>query len=298
MREEIKAGIIIVSSLLILSIFVILIGGGSIYEKLDKYYVKVMNVGGLEVGSQVRLGGVRVGRVMEILVPQGPGEFVTVEIGIKKGITLYKGTKALITQTGFVGDIYLLLSVSDTSKGVIKPGEIIPSEEQAQFGLIMSKIDVLSSSIDKLVNDVDRLFSEKNVRGIEMLIGNTNDAIVNSSSNLEKVANSLKGTTEKLNDVLTEVEEVVKSNKGEISQVIKKAKDDLEKANDMIRSIESTAKSFENTSKTIDKNVALQSKRLERLLNSMAETSEELRELIQEIKNKPWSLIYKEKRND
>jgi ABC-type transporter Mla subunit MlaD len=298
MREEIKAGIIIVSSLLILSIFVILIGGGSIYEKLDKYYVKVMNVGGLEVGSQVRLGGVRVGRVMEILVPQGPGELVTVEIGIKKGITLYKGTKALITQTGFVGDIYLLLSVSDTSKGVIKPGEIIPSEEQAQFGLIMSKIDVLSSSIDKLVNDVDRLFSEKNVRGIEMLIGNTNDAIVNSSSNLEKVANSLKGTTEKLNDVLTEVEEVVKSNKGEISQVIKKAKDDLEKANDMIRSIESTAKSFENTSKTIDKNVALQSKRLERLLNSMAETSEELRELIQEIKNKPWSLIYKEKRND
>jgi len=298
MREEIKAGIIIVSSLLILSIFVILIGGGSIYEKLDKYYVKVMNVGGLEVGSQVRLGGVRVGRVMEIFVPQGPGELVTVEIGIKKGITLYKGTKALITQTGFVGDIYLLLSVSDTSKGVIKPGEIIPSEEQAQFGLIMSKIDVLSSSIDKLVNDVDRLFSEKNVRGIEMLIGNTNDAIVNSSSNLEKVANSLKGTTEKLNDVLTEVEEVVKSNKGEISQVIKKAKDDLEKANDMIRSIESTAKSFENTSKTIDKNVALQSKRLERLLNSMAETSEELRELIQEIKNKPWSLIYKEKRND
>jgi len=298
MREEIKAGIIIVSSLLILSISVILIGGGSIYEKLDKYYVKVMNVGGLEVGSQVRLGGVRVGRVMEIFVPQGPGELVTVEIGIKKGITLYKGTKALITQTGFVGDIYLLLSVSDTSKGVIKPGEIIPSEEQAQFGLIMSKIDVLSSSIDKLVNDVDRLFSEKNVRGIEMLIGNTNDAIVNSSSNLEKVANSLKGTTEKLNDVLTEVEEVVKSNKGEISQVIKKAKDDLEKANDMIRSIESTAKSFENTSKTIDKNVALQSKRLERLLNSMAETSEELRELIQEIKNKPWSLIYKEKRND
>lgn len=295
MKEIIKASIIIIFSLLLLSLFVILIGGSSIYEKMDKYYVRVMNVGGLEVGSQVRLGGVRVGRVTNILAPEKPGDLVTIEIGIKKGTKIYKGTKALITQTGFVGDIYMLLSVNNTVGEIIKPGGLIPSEEQAQFGLIMSKIDLLSSSVNRLVNDIDRLFSEKNIKGVELLIGNTNNAIVSSSSNLEKVANSLKSTTEKLNIVLGEIEEIVKTNKGEVSQTIKKAKDDLEKAEDMIRSIESSAKSFENTSKTVDKTILLQSKRIERLLNSMTETSEELRDLIQEIKNKPWSLIYKEK---
>lgn len=295
MKEVIKAGIIILSSLVILSVFVILIGGSSVYEKLDKYYVKVMNVGGLEVGSQVRLGGVRVGRVTNISVPKNPGELVTVEIGIKKGTKLYKGTKALITQTGFVGDIYMLLSVNNTIEEIIKPGDIIPSEEQAQFSLIMTKIDILSSSIDKLVNDIDKIFSDKNIKGIESLIGNTNNAIVSSSSNLENVANSLKSTTEKLNIVLSEIEEIVKTNKGEFSQIIKKAKDDVMRAEDMIKSIESTAKTVENTSKTVDKTILLQSKKIEQLLNSMTETSEELRELIQEMKNKPWSLIYKEK---
>lgn len=295
MKEVIKAVIIIVSSLLILSIFVILIGGSSLYEKMDRYYVKVMNVGGLEIGSQVRLGGVRVGRVTNILAPKNPGELVTVEIGIKKGTQLYKGTKALITQTGFVGDIYMLLSVNNTVGEVIKPGDVIPSEEQAQFGLIMSKINILSSSVDKLVNDIDRIFSEKNIKGIESLIGNTNDAIMSSSSNLEKVANSLKATTEKLNIVLGEVEDIVKTNKGEITNIIKKAREDIEKAEDMIKSIESSAKAVENTSKTVDKTLLLQSKKLEILLNSMTETSNELRELIQELKNKPWSLIYKEK---
>lgn len=295
MKEVIKASIIILSSLIILSIFVILIGGSSFYEKLDKYYVKVMNVGGLEVGSQVRLGGVRVGRVTDISVPKNPGELVTVEIGVKKGTKIYKGTKALITQTGFVGDIYMLLSVNNTVGEIIKPGDTIPSEEQMQFGLIISKIDILSSSVDKLVNDIDKLFSDKNIKGIENLIGNTNNAIVNSSSNLEKVANSLKNTTEKLNVVLSEIEEVVKTNKGEVNQIVKKVRYDIEKAEDMIKSIESTAKSVENTSKTIDKTVLLQSKKIERLLNSMVETSEELKELIQEMKNKPWSLIYKEK---
>ena len=65
MKEEIKAGIIIVASFLILTALVILIGGSNLFEKFDVYYVKVMNTSGLETGAQVKLGGVRVG--------QGPG---------------------------------------------------------------------------------------------------------------------------------------------------------------------------------------------------------------------------------
>lgn len=291
MKEEVKAGIIIVSAIAILSVFIVLIGGGQFFQKYDNYYVKVMNAAGLETGAQVKLGGVRIGRITDIRPPLKPGEPVTIEIGLQKGAILYEGTKALVTQVGFVGDIYLLLSVNNTINKIIKPGDVIPSEELMQMDILMAKINVLSTSVEKLVNDVDRLFNEKNVKGIEALIGNTNSAIVSSTSSIDKIASSLKVSTDKLERVLTEVEDLLKSNKGDVSQLLKKAREDIEKAGDMIKSIE-------KTSKSVDRAVDHQSKNLDHLVNSMTRTTEELQDLLQEIKNKPWSIIYKEKKGE
>lgn len=291
MKEEVKAGIIIVSAIAILGVFIVLIGGGQFFQKYDNYYVKVMNAAGLETGTQVKLGGVRIGRITDIRPPLKPGEPVTIEIGLKKGAILYEGTKALITQVGFVGDIFLLLSVNNTTNKIIKPGDVIPSEEFMQMDILMAKINVLSTSVEKLVNDVDRLFNEKNVKGIEALIGNTNSAILSSTSSIDKVASSLKVSTDKLERVLNEVEDILKGNKGDVSQLLKKAREEIEKAGDMIKSIE-------KTSKSVDRAVDHQSKNLDHLVNSMTRTTEELQDLLQEIKNKPWSIIYKEKKGE
>lgn len=291
MKEEFKAGIIIVSAIVILSIFIILIGGGQLFEKFDIYYVKVMNAAGLETGAQVKLGGVKVGRVLNVKPPVSFGEPVTIEIGLKKGTILYKGTKAYITQIGFVGDIYLLLSVKDTTNEIIKVGSVIPSEEHMQMDVLMAKLNNLSSSVDKLINDVDKIFSEKNVKGIENVIGNTNKAIVSSSENIDKVALGLKNTTERLEKVLNEIESLLKENKGDVAQLLKRARENIEKAGDMMKSIE-------KTSKSVDKTVLHQSKNIDQLINSMTRTTEELQEVLQEIKSKPWSLIYKEGRGE
>ncbi|NWF98320.1 MAG: MCE family protein [Nitrospirae bacterium] len=291
MKEEFKAGIIVVSAIAILSIFIILIGGGQLFEKFDIYYVKVLNAAGLETGAQVKLGGVKVGRVLSVKPPVSPGEPVTIEIGLKKGTVLYKGTKAYITQIGFVGDIYMLLSVKDTTNEIMKVGSVIPSEEYMQMDVLMAKLNNLSLSVDKLINDVDKIFTERNIKGIENIIGNTNKAIVTSSENIDKVAASLKNTTERLEKVLNEIESLLKDNKGDVSQLLKKARENIDKAGDMMKSIE-------KTSKSVDRTVIHQSKNIDQLINSMTRTTEELQEVLQEIKNKPWSLIYKEGRGE
>jgi phospholipid/cholesterol/gamma-HCH transport system substrate-binding protein len=295
LKEEIKAGLIIVASLAIVVGFIILIGGNRLFEKFDTYSVQVMNTSGLETGAPVKLGGVRVGRVLGVRAPEKSGEPVTVEIGIKRGTALYKGTKAMITQAGFVGDIYLLLTVDNTADERIKPGDVIPSSEKAQFDVIMAKMEGLSQSVDNLIKDINKLFSQKNITGIETLIGNTNNAVVSGSASLDKVATSLKATTDKLERVLNEIEDLVRGNKGEVSQLVKKARDDIEKAGEMIKSIDSTAKSVEKTSRSVDRAVDAQSRNLENLINTMTKTTEELQELLQEIKHKPWGLLYKEK---
>jgi phospholipid/cholesterol/gamma-HCH transport system substrate-binding protein len=297
-KEEIKAGIIIVSSFLILSALVILIGGSRFFEKVDVYSVKVMNATGLEVGTQVKLGGVRVGSVKAIKEPTGPGRPVTVEIGLKQGTPVYKGTRAMITQNGFVGDIFMLLAVDKTTAGKIMPGGEIPSEESADFAQIMTRLEGLSQTVEGLVKDVDKLFSTKNVAEIERLIGNTNKAVVSGSANIEKVASSLKSTTDKLEGVLGEVEDLVKTNKPEVTAMVKKAREDLDRAGEMIKSFESAAKSVDKATGSVDRLVDRQAAGLSDLVETVTRTAQDLQDLFQEMKQKPWSVVYKEGKDE
>ena len=294
MREEIKAGIIVCTSFLLLSASVVLIGGSRFFEKFDLYYVRVMNAAGLETGAQVRLGGVKVGRVLAITPPSGPRKPVTVEIGLRRGTPVYRGTRAMITQIGFVGDIYVLLAVDETTDGRISPGEDIPSEETSNFARMMGKLEGLSRSLDGLIRDVDRVFSAENVDKIESLLANANRALMSGSSNFEEVASAFKTTTERLEMVLSEVQSLVKENKGEVSQLIKKARQDLDNAAEMMKSIETAAKSIDKTTATAGRTIDLQSRNLDMLIDVMTKSTEDLRDVLQEIKRKPWSILYKE----
>ncbi len=287
MREEIKAGLIIVVSMLLLTALIILVGGSQFLDKFDPYYIKVKNAAGLEPGAQVKLGGVRVGRVVSVREPQQAGESVLVEIGIKQGKPIYKGTKASITQVGFVGDIYLLLSVKDTVNELIRVGEVIPSEEVVDFAVLMSKAEVLSTSLDTLIKDVNKVFSPRNLKQVESLLSNSNTAIVSVTANIDKMTSDVKKTADKLSALLNEFESLVSSNKAEFGRVLKKTREAIESAEGMIAGIE-------RTSKTVDRAVDLQSQNLDALLNTMTRAIDEMQDLIHEVKSKPWSVIYKE----
>lgn len=297
LKEEVKAGIIIVAAFIILSGFVVLIGGSQLFEKLDFYTVKVMNAAGIEEGAQVKLGGVRVGRVLDVVPPGAPGEPITIRLGVKRGTILYRGTKASISQVGLMGDLYILLAIDSIGKDVrerFKPGETIPVEEQVQLSVLMARLDRISQSVEGVVKDVGLIFSEKNIKEIDGLLKNANTAIVSGSSNVEKVTTSLRATTAKLEGVLNEVEGLVKDTRAEVFPLIRSAREGVEKAGEMIRTIEETAKSTQSTVKTADRTIDRQSQNLDRLMHTLNRTTEDLRDALHEIKSKPWSVIYKE----
>lgn len=294
MKDEIKAGLVIVAAIILLSGVVILVGGSRLFEKSDVYYTEVMNAAGLETGAQVRLGGVRVGRVLQISEPAGPGKPVTIRIAIRKGTVLYKGTRALITQVGFVGDIYLLLAIDNTSSEQIAVGDKIPAEEAVEFTRIMAKLEGLSGTVESLVRDVNVLFGPENRKAMESLLSNTNKAAVSGSAQLEKVASALKRASDEVETVLREVEGIVKGSGDDIRALIKKAREDLERAEQAIAAIEKTAKSVDKTSQSLDAAVGVQSQNLDALFNAMTRTTEDLQEVLQEIRSKPWSVIYRE----
>jgi ABC-type transporter Mla subunit MlaD len=289
LREEVKAAIIVIGSVLVLSVVVVLIGGTKLFVRYDTYYTKVSNAAGLEVGGQVRIGGVRAGRVLDILAPEEPGELVTIVIGVKEGTPLFKGTTCRITQIGFVGDIYLLLSVKSTEAGRVKPGSVLPSVEPVEFSELMAELNEISGSLDGLIQDVDRLFSDENIAGFENLIENTNKAVLNASASIETISTDFRETSERIQAVMDDIEVYVTEG-GDLDEIFEKAKADLDAAEDMIHS-------FENSAEKMGGAVSRQDRNLDEVMGNLNDTFRDLQDLLQTLKLKPWSAIYKEEKS-
>ncbi|MDH4099712.1 MAG: MlaD family protein [Nitrospirota bacterium] len=296
LKEEIKAGVTIFTAFVVLSAFVILIGGSRLFEKVDTYSMKVMNSAGIDVGSQVRLGGVPVGKVTAIIPPAAPGEAVTINLGVKQGTVIFKGTRASIAQAGLVSDNYILLAIDTTTSGQFKPGDIIPTEPQVQMATLMARTDSIMQSVDSLTKNMNAILSDKNVEEVGKILESTNAAIASGSSNMEKVAMALKGTTAKLELVLGEVEGFIRENKGEVSPLLKRAREEIDRAGEMLKAFEETAKSANATIRNADKAIDHQSENMDDLLTTLGRTTEDIRDALDEMKAKPWSFIYKEEK--
>ena len=297
LTEEIKAGVIIVAAFLILGSSVIFIGGSQFFEKLDSYTVRVYNAAGIEEGAQVRLGGVKIGKVLAVIPPGSPGDPVTITMGVTKGTVLYKGTRAAISQVGLMGDLYILLAIDAIDRAnreQFRPGDTIPMEEQVPLAVTMARIDRISRSVEGVVKDIGLIFSDKNIKEIGAILKNVNSTIISGSANLDQVAAALKGTTVKLELVLNEVELLAKDTRAEVPPLVKKARDGIEKAESMIVAIEESAKAAHTTIKNADKTIDRQSLNMDVLLHTLNRATEDLRDALHEIRSKPWGLIYQE----
>ncbi|MCX8070616.1 MAG: MlaD family protein [Thermodesulfovibrionales bacterium] len=297
MRDEIKAGLTIIIAMAILTISVIFIGGSRLFDTFDIYYVKLYDVTGLETGSQVKLGGMRIGRVLSIIAPQKENDPIIIEIGLEKGTQLYEGVKASISQVGFVGDIFLQLYLGNANKNIIKPGSTIPSIEQSNFNTIMAKAEDLTVSLKKLVEDIDKVFTDKNINKISELLDNTNNLVVNTEKNLDTVIISLKYMSERLTSMIAKAEGMIDDNRDGIKEIVSKARDDLIALEKLIAHLEISAKTLNKTFNSADNLLQRQNQNLDELIENIILTIDNLNDAITEFNQKPWRLIYKDKRH-
>ncbi|QWR77466.1 MlaD family protein [Candidatus Magnetomonas plexicatena] len=287
-NEEIKAGVIIVTGLVLIALFVILTGGAKFYDKYDVYYVKLMDTAGINEGSAVRLGGLKVGRIKEMRAPTKPNEPVTVVLGLNKGTMLFNGTRAKISQIGFVGEIYLDLSLGNTTDTKILPGSVVPSEKVAVLSDLISKLDTAAVSLDTLIKDMDLFFGEKNRQHIENLLLNSNKVAVDLNSKFSDFSQSLTQSSKEMHNVLRNMDDILIANKEGITETIKAIRV-------MVTSMDKTSRSILKTSDSLNSTVLEQNENLTALLDSMKNTMDDLQDTLQEIKTKPWVITHSQK---
>lgn len=159
------------------------------FEKENTYEAVLDNVHGLSVGAQVRVNGVKAGRVKDIKFQNGK---VLVVFTIKQGIPLYKDAEVSIGTLGLMGDKYV-----DVEEGHSIYGELPPNSMIENIGASSD-----TGTLIKNLNDTAKNFS--------VVASNLADIISQNRDQIEGIIQNLDALTKNLNNVVVQNQQALK----------------------------------------------------------------------------------------
>lgn len=171
--------------------------------KTSPYTAMFTDVYGLREGDDVRVAGVRVGRVEKVELD---GRFAKVSFVLQQEQRVFGNTVASVTYQNIVGQRYLGLSLGhEGSTGQLPPGSTIPLERTEP-----------SFDVTALLNGYEPLFSLLNPRDADNLTKGVLESLQGDTSSLATLVSQTSTLTETfagrdqaLGDVITNLNKVV-----------------------------------------------------------------------------------------
>jgi phospholipid/cholesterol/gamma-HCH transport system substrate-binding protein len=206
MSRAARLGAFIVATLAILAAGIFIIGSKQ-YLFRSTYQLKTQfdNVEGLDAGGDVRVGGVHVGTVHDILLPHRPGEKVTVLMNLGKSThdIIKQDSVATIETEGLLGNQYLAVSSGSVEAKEVRDGDTIASQPPLEMSDLLQKASGLLDSSQQAIQNTTRVTA--NLKSISAKIDSgqgTAGALVND----KQLYNNLDQTTSAMHDAMIQAQ--------------------------------------------------------------------------------------------
>jgi len=165
MPKEIRLGLFIALTLTILFIGVFYIGDKEMLFK-STYALKAQfqNVGGLDVGADVRVGGIHKGTVKGIDLPKQPNGKVTVVMDLQNAThdILRQDSQAAIKSEGLLGDKYVEVSFGSNGAEKLNDGDTIASAPPLDISDLFAKANQLLDSSAETASNLQSITAKIN----------------------------------------------------------------------------------------------------------------------------------------
>src|SRR5580704_4004187 len=201
MSRAARLGAFIIATLAILAAGIFIIGSKQYLFK-STYQLKAQfdNVEGLDAGGDVRVGGVHVGTVHDIVLPHKPGEKVTVVMNLGKSTheIIKQDSVATIETEGLLGNQYLAISSGSAGTADVRDGDTIGSQPPLEMSDLLAKTSGLLDSSQQAIQNATRATANLDSISAKINTGQgTVGALVNDKhlyANLEQTTNSMNAT--------------------------------------------------------------------------------------------------------
>jgi len=289
--HEVKVGIFLAAGLAIFAVFAIVLTGIAVSGGEDLYRVKFRNIAGLENGSVVALGGLKVGRVDSVGVAKDNPSMMEAVIHVKKGTPLRADSRAEITSVGLTGSMYLSLTLGSPDAPMLKPGAALRGVEAASFQEVINEarqaaekvnsiLGGLGETAQAIAKDAQGLMSD--VRGQASKLISTTDRVLVRAESILSARNE-----QNINRFLSAVSRVADRLEKNIDPLVTEFNETLRMARASLREVNRTADAYAKLAGEASTLVSEIQKRVgpidQVLQKEMTETGEALRKEIQGI---------------
>lgn len=210
-KNELRVGIFILVPIAILLLFILFKLGYSLVSSTIDIYMKVDNIASIKVGTQVKVKGYSIGRVVEIEPEYKPNLHFLILLRIKRDFQLYENCSATILNQNIIGDTVIEIKNPDSKENELKEGSIIEGVEFVNLDVIVTDVHVLLTSITKTVNKLNSIAGE-NSEELNVLITNLSksskklDGILeNSQSDITDAISKIRSASETLDEIAKEI---------------------------------------------------------------------------------------------
>jgi phospholipid/cholesterol/gamma-HCH transport system substrate-binding protein len=308
--EEIKVGAVVAVAAVVFLVALVFIGGVDLLRKKKVEYTTYFKfAGGLEPGSLVRYGGLKVGTIKSASLDPTDSTRIRVGIQVDPGTPVKTDSKARISSLGFLGENYLEISSGTRDAAPLPPGSEIPAAEIVQLADVFNNVNNITVIATKLVNDLDDrilvlsdntnqliknlndVVSPENKGHFSSVLAQSDDMLKESRPHIDKtLANvesatgkmsptidNLNGTIGKANKLTDHLDAAVLENRQAIRDTLQRLQTSLADAQRMINNLDDTLGANRGN--------------LDETLENIRATSQNLKEFTDTLKQHPYSLI-------
>jgi len=199
MSRAARLGAFIVVTLALLAAGIFIIGSKQ-YLFSSTYQLKAQfnDVVGLDAGGDVRVGGVHVGTVHDIVLPHKPGDKVIIVMDLEKSThqIIKQDSVASIETEGLLGNQYLAISFGSTGSAGVWDGDTIASRPPLEMSDLLKKMSGILDSSQQAIHNATG--ATANLDAISAKI-NRGDGTVGALVNDKQLYANLEQTTSTMN---------------------------------------------------------------------------------------------------
>ena len=307
--DEVKVGLVIVLSLLILAGFTVTILGLRLGKPVDTYTTELRFAGGIVSGTAVRYGGMQVGKVTAVEVSPVDDTRIRLSLNVDAGLPIKADSELFINTIGFLGDYYLEITTGSPESDVLEPGAMIASMEVAgvtemfaaaqsvidkvdatmvilneniltdDVAQLRSRVGMISDKVVRLLTDVDLVFSEENRQNISKTLSETRKLVEENRADLRDTLKNLRSTSEKLESLASTLDEIVGENREDVAL--------------LIDTIAETVADARSAARTIDRLISENEADVNVAIDNLRATTANARDFSETLADEPWRILWR-----
>jgi len=308
-NTDAKVGFFVIACLVLLGLTVYYVGGEQWGRHLTPYKTYLQYAGGVGPGTEVLFGGIEVGRVTTVRAWSEDPTRIEVLLDVKEGTPVNKKSVAKLGAVSLMSSPAIAITTGAHDVPRLKAGDVIPSEETVSIDDMTRKLSGIADSAEELITQVQgdlKGISERaqtllanlndvtgpaNRRQIAEMLQQVNSLVAKESPKIDRIADQVTLVTQDADSVVNKIGPLVDHTDaavGNVNLTIDQLRDPIRQDLAQLQSTMEQAKSLLASLQTL---VRSNDDNIHETIENMRVATENLDELTDQVKQRPWSLV-------